>query len=97
MGYTVHYGTATPKRFKKTRLRIRIPAAVLLLFVSVTAIRSIWPGEMELLRHTLLPWTQESAQAAFSELVEDLSAGGSFADAVTAFCQELLNETTDPG
>lgn len=86
MSYTIWYGESpAEKRRKKLRkYRKYVVAAVLLAVLTVGTARVPW----QQLRQRLLP---AEAVSAFSELTENLRNGQPFGEAVTAFCQEIVD------
>lgn len=87
MGYQIIYG---PDPFEKTgegKSHLKtLTAGFLLAFVIL--VRLLWPQGTALLRQTLLP----RADPAFTQLQSDIQAGEPLADAVTAFCQRIVEE-----
>lgn len=94
MGYRIVYGP-TEERFHKAAggsVRLRTMVAVILVLFSLT-VRFTWQEGTDILREYLLPGEQTLTQAAFSELVVDLREGEHLKDALTAFCQRILDES----
>ncbi len=89
MSYKISYGP-TSKDTGRT-VRGRLPMIALMLFLLSVAARSFWPAEMERLAQMLFPWSQESVQEAASVYIEQIKAGQSVGDSITALCKEILN------
>lgn len=64
-------------------------AAFLLLFT--LGVRMLWPAGTEVLRQWLLPGQGYSAQQALDTLAGQLARGDTVAEAVTAFCRDILH------
>ena len=82
MGYSIQYSPQTNRKFPvKTK---KNSATWLLTGVAVLALLL---GGWRL----LLPGDPETTRAALSHLVDDVRAGESVGDAVTAFCREIID------
>ena len=93
MSYKISYGNA-PDRTKtilNSRGRLLVVAGIVIT-LSVSA-RILYPEETKLLTEVLLPLTSDSSQEALEVFAQNIKAGESFGDAVTEFCQEIINET----
>ena len=90
MGYRIVYGEEPTVR-RKSRLGLWT-AAFLLVFVGF--VRLTWPEGTEQLRTVLEP--RGDTAAAFSEMVENVSAGQGMGEAVTAFCRSVVS-SAQPG
>lgn len=90
MSYRVTYGKELP--YEKSSKRKLLPAAV---FVCVlTAVGSacyFWQQECMHLTQALFPWTRPEVRQALSALFENIGQGSAVADAVFAFCREILH------
>ncbi len=53
-------------------------------------------GYLEKFKEWIIPGDAEVTEAALSTLVEDLKQGDSLDDAITAFCQEILDHADIP-
>ena len=87
MGYRIVYGEepAVTTAERKSHLRL-MTAGFALVFVIL--VRLCWPEGTQMLRQTLLP----GDNAALEQLKEDIQAGEPIGDAVTAFCQTIVEE-----
>ena len=93
MGYRIVYGKDPPVRRGRSSLRLRVmTAGCMLLFAAL--VRLAWPAGREVLGQVLLP--REETAAAFSEMVSQVTGGGDFGEAVTAFCKTVV-ESGMPG
>ena len=87
MGYRIVYGEDPFAETGKRKSHLRsMTAGFALAFVIL--VRLFWPQGSDVLRTVLLP--RESA--AFVQLTEALRAGEPLGDAVTAFCQRIVEE-----
>ena len=83
MGYRIAYSQETSHKFPE-KTRKKRP----LLWVSTGALLiGLLAGGWKL----LLPGDPETTQTALTHLVEDIRAGESVSQAVTAFCQEIVD------
>ena len=82
MGYRIAYSTETSHKFpaRTNRKKPMLWALTGALLVGLLA------GGWKL----LLPGDPETTHAALTHLVEDIRAGESMGQAVTAFCQEIV-------
>ena len=93
MGYRIEYNNIGRHGTKKTNKRAACIAAVLVLSLvfGAIAIKSIG---LTWVKEVLLPGDPDVTAAALEALAEDLRNGESIADAVKAFCQEIVNHGT---
>ena len=94
MSYRISYGKIqqeTPR--KPHRLRYCVAAVVLALVIMA---RILFPAETMQIAEAMFPLTGESAQEALEVFVQNIGAGESLGDAVTAFCQEILDDAREP-
>lgn len=98
MGYRIQYGqtmTKTPIADKKIlrkpkKLRLLIPVCIIFL------IALMWIKK-DTLRDFLIPGDEAVTEAAVADFVKDLRTGENFSDAITAFCQEIIENANIPG
>lgn len=98
MGYRIQYGqtmTKTPIADEKVlhklkKLRLLIPVCVFFL------ISLLW-SKRDAVHDFLIPGNAAVTEAAVAEFVNDLRAGENFGDAITAFCQEIIENADIPG
>lgn len=90
MSYKISYGSTKENKGFSFRLRKPILAAVAVLIA--IGIRIVYPNETKQITQALFPLTGASSQAALEVFSESIRAGESLGDAVTAFCQEIINE-----
>lgn len=92
MGYRIEYGPTEEKMRKSSgmvrRLQV-LTAAFLLLFILL--VRQAWPEGTAKLREFLLPGEPSVTQAAFGDLLTDIREGSPFREALTAFCQQVID------
>lgn len=92
MGYRIVYGPEGVGQRKgmdsPKRLRGMI-AGCLLAFLILTV--RFWPEGREKLEEALLPGDPVVTKQAFSTMTERLQAGETITDAVTAFCQVVMD------
>ena len=92
MSYRIIYGETTPMKYRKPRGQNyprTLTALCLILFA--LAVGRYWPRGQQLLREFLLPGTPTVTEQAFSELVSDLTQGIRLEEAMTAFCQQIID------
>lgn len=91
MGYRVDYGPVMRRKqnpiMDAVKMQLMTTAFVLMFILGVKA---YWPDGAQQLRSWLLPGAVSGTGSAVSELVEDLRDGTSLAEAVTAFCQQII-------
>lgn len=98
MAYRIDYGPpieiSCPPKYKRPRLRV-MTAICLLLFV--LGVRWLWPEGRQTLQRVLLPEYVTHTQVAFQDMIGMIQSGESAADAVTAFCREVIEhgQTSD--
>lgn len=93
MAYRIEYsGCGAPAAKKPERfLRLQaMTAAFLLLFVLM--VRAWFPAGAERLREVFLPKPPTATQDAFHTLLGDLRSGEPFGEALTAFCQQVIDD-----
>ena len=92
MSYRIEYGGAIPMKYIRTRngdfLRI-MTAACLILFA--LAVGRFWPRGRQVLREFFLPREPTVTEQAFSGLVHDLVQGKNLEEAMTVFCQQIID------
>ena len=94
MGYQIVYGPTEDMHTKSVRSSVRfrtMVAAALVLFA--LTVRLTWQEGADILREYLIPGERTLTQQAFLELVVDLRQGEFLKDALTVFCQRILNES----
>lgn len=96
MAYRIEYGPPfQPPQKKRSTTRLRImTAACLLLFVLL--VRQAWPEGTEKLRQFLLPGEPTVTQEAFYSMIEGIQDGVPMGDALTAFCQQIVDYEKAP-
>ena len=92
MSYKISYGQppGTAKQRANTRI-LPIMAGIMLAFAIFA--RICYPEETKQLTAALFPLTSASSQEALEVFTQNIKAGESLGDAVTAFCLEILDET----
>lgn len=87
MGYRIVYGEDPFVDQTRGRSHLKVMTAGFLL-AFVLMVRLLWPQGTAVLRQTLLP----RENPAFLQLQSDIQAGEPIGDAVTAFCQRIVEE-----
>lgn len=90
MGYRIAYENIgkrrdKPKRSWRSVMAVSCVAALLTGAITIKSVGLKWVQEI------LIPGDPAVTAAALEEMVSDLRQGTSFVDAVTAFCQEIIN------
>lgn len=90
MSYSIQYGPKEPPLQRK-RQHVRVSwlmAAVLIptLILAVGTRYTNAKGATE----AILPWEQEYVREAFSDFTDSVRSGGSFKEAVTTLCTQIL-------
>ena len=99
MSYRIEYGSTTPMKFlqKRRKTDIRTLTALCMILFAL-AVGQFWPRGKAVLRGFLLPGKPSMTEQAFSCLVSDLSQGVGFEEAMTTFCQQIIdNGAGEPG
>lgn len=91
MSYKISYAIADKLSKPKARHGVRV-MAVLVIALAVVA-RFVYPEETKQLAEALFPLSSDSSQQALKVFSENIKAGESFGDAVTAFCWEIIHES----
>lgn len=90
MSYQISYGMIPQETARRPR-RWWYGAAGIVLALAVIA-RIFYPAETKQLTDALFPLTSESAQEALAVFKQNIRAGESLGDAVTAFCMEIIDD-----
>ena len=90
MSYKISYGEKNQNNGLKLRFW-KVYLALFIIGLAVTA-RICFPNEVDQLTEVLFPLTSDSSQNALEVFAQNIKSGGSFGDAVTAFCEEIINE-----
>ena len=85
MGYRIAYDPSRKEKFYTTKSK-RVPRWLIMAILTAGAIAVFGDHIAEL----LLPGDPQVTSAALSTLVEDLRAGDTFSDAITAFCTHIV-------
>lgn len=91
MGYAIQYGPKTPYSGKRHRAGISarlVTAAVILAFA--LCVRFAFPSAVGRVRSVLLPGFGEEAAEALAVMAQQIGAGEPVDSAVSAFCQEIM-------
>ncbi len=91
MGYRIEYGSSSVQRkpLKRKPHYAAIATAVGVLSLVFLAI-AIKHAGLTWVRDVLLPGDPAITAAALENMVDSMRSGSSIAEAVTAFCQEIL-------
>ena len=92
MSYKISYGESTKKIKNGLKFGRRLPTLAGIVLLLAIMARFFYPEETNQLTEALFPLTSDSSQQALEVFAENIKAGESFGDAVTAFCQEILND-----
>lgn len=87
MGYKVSYG---PKIHEKKRKPAPLPIAVACVLVLALGARVLLPEAASRAKQLLLPGDAGTRQA-FEQMLENVRAGESLEEALTVFCQEIID------
>lgn len=92
MGYMIEYGCGTGVKLPVKKKKRWVIPIVLLLAASLLG--AVFVPEIRIaLRDIILPGDGAVTAEALQNLAEDLKDGEGVADAVTAFCQQILTES----
>ena len=92
MSYRIEYGEAAPVRYQRPRGQNyprTLTALCMILFA--LAVGRYWPRGQQVLRDFLLPGAPTVTERAFSELVSDLTQGVGLEEAMSTFCQQIID------
>ena len=90
MGYKIQYNCVGRKLEPKKRSKAGIFAGLLVLLLVVAAVTVKSVG-LQWVREVLLPGDPAVTAAALGGFVLDIKEGDTLVDAITAFCQEIVN------
>ena len=93
MSYKISYGSSAEKRTAKQGSQRWLAGVAVLVIILAGIARYYYPEETKQLSEALFPLTSESSQRALKAFSENIRAGESVGDAVTAFCQEIIHES----
>ncbi len=97
MSYRISYGSKTPKKYYKPKLRktpLIISAALL---CGIFIIHICFPVQTQEIKYKLFPWTTPESKVAINTMLTDIQEGASYEEAITAFCREILSGVQDAG
>lgn len=86
VSYQINYDPSRRRKFYTVKHK-KIPSWILAV-ACIALAATIFHNE---LKNFLIPGDPQITSAAFSSLTEDLQAGESFKNAVTAFCREIID------
>ena len=90
MAYKISYGSARDVSNPKSRFRLWLSAVAAIVFGLAILVRLVFPEETKLVTEALFPLTSASSREALEVFSQNINAGESFGDAVTAFCREII-------
>lgn len=93
MGYRIQYDPKMNRKFQARAshtTRKGWSAAIILILAFVLVVGFVGMDGGSKLKSWLLPGDAEVTEAALSEMMDNIRAGESFSDAVTAFCMEII-------
>jgi len=95
MSYKIAY--AMPGELEKQHYRDQRRKGKPFVFLAIVflAITLIFSGGHNSLQRILFPGDHNVSMEAFSQLIENMRAGESAQEAVTSFCQQILDEAYD--
>jgi len=89
MGYDVSYGSIPTPKAPKTKKWTSIAALVVVLVLVISAF-SFKGAVLPWVQEWLIPGDPEVTAMALRTMVDDLRQGVDFADALAAFCGEII-------
>ena len=92
MSYKIQYSDIPVKTEHKQRKRPYLPAFAIIFACLALAARLLYPTQMNRLTDALFPLSSDSSKEALKTFSQHISEGEPFKDAVTAFCQEIIDE-----
>ena len=90
MGYKIQYNCVGRKLESKKKSKAGIFAGLLVLLLVIAAVTVKSVG-LQWVREVLLPGDPAVTAAALEGFVLDIKEGDTLVDAITAFCQEIVN------
>ena len=93
MSYKISYGGTAEKNTGRRRAKVGLLVASVVVGILGAMARFWYPEETKQLMEALFPLTSDSSQQALRVFSENIRAGESFGDAVTAFCWEIIHES----
>lgn len=96
MSYTIHYGSEMPKFSPKKKSYAGLVGAVIIIMVCSAAIGFAIPRQAEQFVQALFPWTRMEVRSTLADLREEVKDGMPMADAISAFCHEIIYEAKIP-
>ena len=94
MSYRIQYHSEPVKAQKKGRCDMEISAVTLLILITALMVSLLMPVQLERLRETLFPWTQEQVHEALERFQDHVASGAPLGDSITAFCVEIMDDAT---
>ena len=91
MGYRVCYSPEDNKRYPEVNKQGRGRGARYIVITLAVILSLTIPKVRERLRMWLIPGDEAVTSGAFTQMVEDIQSGNPVGDAVTVFCQEILD------
>lgn len=91
MGYVIEYSPQDKRKYPITGNKRKGKRYVRWFLILVVLVCSLIPGIRTRAVNLLIPGDDEVTKAAFQIMTEQLRAGEPVNDAVTAFCQEILD------
>lgn len=89
MGYTVSYNSISVPKAPKNKKWTSVAALVVVLVLVISAF-SFKGAVLPWVQQWLIPGDPEVTAGALRTMVDDLRQGADFADALTAFCNEII-------
>ena len=94
MAYIIRYGGRSDLKVKTGRSKLWLYTGVFLgLFI--LAVNLFWKDGAEVLGNILMPMQAHTKEAA-DTMIQSIQTGTTVTDAVTAFCQEIIDHAALP-
>ena len=92
MAYSIDYNAGEIKKVEFKPLRKRVKRKILtFVAIAFTVIGITQAVGSDAVKEFLLPGDPAVTEAALTGMIEDIRAGESVGDAITAFCREILD------
>ena len=92
MSYSISYGPDKSNAGSKRKEYAGLFGAVIIVLVCAIAIGWSLPDQMKQFTEALFPWTRTDVSDALAIMRENVMNGQPLTDAVSAFCQGIINE-----
>lgn len=89
MGYRIDYQPYGHSKYTKKR-RISVLMAILTVGIILVILGNVYPGSRAFLLEIIFPGDAALTTASINNMVAEMKAGTSFADAVRLFCRQVF-------